>query len=901
MNNMSQGKTQVTDELRPDAATAADNTKTNNTETNEIGELQYELQGGFVHAWLVAGPIKTRVHDLERYQGEDFKAQIARAYYRQPDINALSPAEGRKFETTDPVGATHALTWQIVRPGDDHYVNLSAFYHITHYVTAWAYTTIVAPTAKSLSLTLTTNGPADVWINGQHQHRQEHHALQRPQSGRFTASLQEGKNEILVRLEVVGARACPFLMALQLDPAEASDCHISLPTTRTPVRRRKKLEQIFDQAYTKQSVYHRNEELKIYFPEEMDLVDKLTVRLQTRDGRIYAEAQPDVSKGTTINFGPVYQVPDGDYQVVLMPPVNEYYLGEMKIDRRIPLRVVNGKHAEAPYGTYEERRQEALVYAAQHDINLYSQIARMALGNWKRVREDVILHSVERINQRVDCSDFDMVGLLGVLIRHGNDPNFPERLRSALTDCVLNFKYWMDEPGDDAMCYWTENHQILFHTCQVLAGQLFPEARFTNNGQTGTWHRTMGEQRALSWLRKRAHFGFQEWDSNCYFNEDVLALAHLADLAEDTTVAEMAAVILDKLSFTMALNSYNGVFGSTHGRSYTALILGGRGERTSGISRLLWGQGTYNHGITGTVALACAQSYELPPIIQAIATDRPAQMWNRERHAGQREAWCDLDNNPWEINKTTYKTPDYMLASAQDYRPGSEGSQQHIWQATLGPDAVVFVNHPVTVHEENDLRPSFWSGNGFLPRAAQWKDTLICIYNLPDDDWMGWTHAYFPITAFDEFTMQDGWAFARKGDGYIALTAANGLNLIERGLSAYREIRSPGLHNIWLCQMGRRAEDGEFGEFIRSVAAHQPTFDDLAVTLKTIRGEELAFGWQGPLLVDGREEAITGFRHYDNPYCQADLHSDEMIIQYQEQQMRLDFTIDEFAPDESGS
>jgi hypothetical protein len=205
---------------------------------------------------------------------------------------------------------------------------------------------------------------------------------------------------------------------------------------------------------------------------------------------------------------------------------------------------------------------------------------------------------------------------------------------------------------------------------------------------------------------------------------------------------------------------------------------------------------------------------------------------------------------------------------------------------------VVFVNHPVTVHEENDLRPSFWSGNGVLPRVAQWKDTLIAVYHLPHDDWMRWTHAYFPIAAFDEFTIQEGWACGRKGDGYIALTAANGLHLIESGLSAYREIRSPGLHNVWLCQMGRRAEDGGFDVFVRNVLAYQPDFGDLSVNLRNIRGETLAFGWEGPLLLNGSAQSTTGFRHYDNPYCQVDLPAEEMIIQYQDQQMRLDFALD---------
>src|SRR5690606_34223820 len=97
-------------------------------------------------------------------------------------------------------------------------------------------------------MTLTTNGPADLWINGKHAHRQEHHALQRPQSRRFLPTLHKGENEILIRFEVVAARACPFLMALHIEPppagAETQWANVRLPTTLAPLSRREKLEQI---------------------------------------------------------------------------------------------------------------------------------------------------------------------------------------------------------------------------------------------------------------------------------------------------------------------------------------------------------------------------------------------------------------------------------------------------------------------------------------------------------------------------------------------------------------------------------------------------------------------------------------------------------------------------------
>ena len=82
-----------------------------------------------------------------------------------------------------------------------------------------------------------------------------------------------------------------------------------------------------------------------------------------------------------------------------------------------------------------------------------------------------------------------------------------------------------------------------------------------------------------------------------------------------------------------------------------------------------------------------------------------------------------------EVHIQTYRTSNYMLSCAQSYRPGKPGYQQHPWQATLGPDAVVFTNHPGSNDEAS--RPNFWAGNGILPRVAQHENVLICIHHIP--------------------------------------------------------------------------------------------------------------------------------------------------------------------------
>ena len=136
----------------------------------------------------------------------------------------------------------------------------------------------------------------------------------------------------------------------------------------------------------------------------------------------------------------------------------------------------------------------------------------------------------------------------------------------------------------------------------------------------------------------------------------------------------------------------------------------------------------------------------------------------------------------------------------------------------------------------------------------------------------------------------DGWAFARKGAGYLALRAAQGLTLTTQGDNAYRELHSDGRQNIWLCHMGRAALDGSFAEFQQAVLALPMEFDGLTANCTTLRGETLAFGWQGPLLLNGQEQPLDGFKHYDSPYCEVELGAEQMDIRYGDQLMRLHFT-----------
>jgi hypothetical protein len=849
--------------------------------------LHYPLINGYIHNWLVAGPQSIEVQNLNSFTGPDYKLKIAKHYY-QPELDI----KGKPIEYGDYRCGSFKGKWSYVRTRHDHLVDLSVFHHITHYLRAWAYTEIRSQQDQEVTFTLTTNGPADLWINGQHTHRQEHFYHQIPKRVQFQARLSSGLNRLMVRFEEVAARECPYSMALQLTGFKckegAEDKVVQIPTGAPSALRRLKLELLFEACHIRQDVYGRKEEIFTYLPEGPAAGTDFTIRLQTPQGSIYGELNRQGFADTQHSFGFPYQILEGSYQLLFMPTPPEFYEGNLRITRARDFYAVTNVFSTQPYGTFQERRTEGLKDAARRSANVFSEIAKMELGWFDLVDQQVVLNTIESINRRGDCSDFYLCGLLGVLYRYANKENFPADLRQPLEACVLNFKYWHDEPGSDAMCYTTENHSILFHTCEVLAGQLYPERIFTNVNQTGEWHVAKGEQLAQEWLQNRANTGFKEWDSNTYFEEDTLALSTLADLAENPKIYELAALMLDKMFFTIAVNSFQGVFGSTHGRSYTPYIKTGYREGTSGVTRLLWGMGIFNDRLLGLVGLACS-SYELPSIIADIATDQAEALWSKEQHTGDEQDFRNSGSAGRGVNKVTYKTPDYMLCSAQDWHPGEFGYQQHIWQATLSPEVTIFTSHPSCACEDNSHRPNYWHGNVTLPRVAQWKDALIAVYNFAGDDWMGFTHAYFPVNRMDAYEIREGWAFGRVKDGYIALKAANGLDFQKRGDNAYRDLRSAGTPNIWLCQMGRAALDGSFEEFIAKVLGLPAKLSLDRTEFTTLRGDRLRLGWQGPFRVNGKTQPLSGFKHYDSPYCVCELNSPVMEIHRAGDILRLHF------------
>ena len=600
-----------------------------------------------------------------------------------------------------------------------------------------------------------------------------------------------------------------------------------------------------------------------------------------------------------------------------------------------------------------------------HIKGFYYELVRLQMKQGP-LHQGLLQGVLDYINDRYDCSDFVLLGMMRILYQFFESELLSETLKANLGQTILDFKYHPEEPGIDSMCYWTENHQIMFATNAYLAGQAFPDKVFINSGQTGQEKKKRSKARIIKWLEMRFLTGFSEWLSHVYYDEDITALLNLVDFCEDQEIVDLSAMILDLIFFDMALNSFRGVFGCSHGRSYGEEKRNGQIEATSDTQKLLFGTGMFSgKDNMGAVVLALSERYQLPQVIFDITAHtlayenrqrmgikvKDAKKWGltSDRVEGgmgllsleaythpqsinlvmslfdefrwwQNQFFKDFSkyrtlieilrrlhllpalarllekdltrNTREEVNLYTFKTPDYLLSTAQDYRQGYGGDQQHIWQATLGSKAVCFTTHPG--HKEN-TSAGYWVGSGNLPRVAQHKNVLITCYQISKmpglymTNQLFFTHAWFPKDEFDEVRELKGWIFGKKGDGYIALTSQNQTHWQTTGEDKDREIIADGLRNIWICELGRAADNGPFANFVEQISASLLKFRGQSVTYQSPSQGKMQFGWKSPLRIEGVATSLSDYPRYHNPYCQAGFASEKIEIKKGDQQLILNF------------
>jgi hypothetical protein len=818
--------------------------------------LRYQLVDGFVHHWLVAGPQPTPSDE----DGADPTA------LQQPQ-----PPHGRPIHLSPLSEGDQALRWQVLRCAADHFLHLTGFATPTR-SHVWLYATLVHPGGGETGATLTAYGRATIWLNGRVIHRQQVEPVATLPSSTFSLPLQAGDNDLLLCCEQVEPGAHPWRLALHLSDQQAETAvQVALPrpegTRGSYAERFQSYERLFDQATLDRDLFTGPDQVAVHWPQKIAGALPLHLRLQTPGGQIFAETIGAPKAGGQTRTLAAARLPSGRYEALLMPPPSDYTEGGLRVRRLLPLTVLSEPPQQIGAMPYLERLAGSLQQVMRRRQGLAAELAAMTLGAWRYVKPAPFHAAVEEIHRRQPGSVRTVLALLALMEKYERQPDFPAPLRPLVENCLRSYDY-CDTGSEASAPLLPESESILHLAAQIVAGQRYPAQVLDRTGRTGSSLRRAAEAAARAWLVERGCYGFQTMLDDERLDDLVFALCQLQALAKETTVRELAAVLLDKLFFTAALHTLDGVGP------------GGLLAPVAALGRVLWGEGICNLHVWGLIGLADS-GYELPGPLAKVATERSQDQWLHERHR-------DPDG-AWQIERSTYRTLAFALTSVADGTTPALRNRRRRWQATLSPEAVVFVNHPAHLGDEQDDLPNFWMGDASPPRLAHWRDTLVALYRLPAADWLGFTHAYFPLYAFDETLIRDNWVLGRRGNGLIALTASVPITVVSTGPGAHRDVRAVGREVAWLCQLGSTQEQKSITEFLEQLQARTKRLAIEAVDFTSPHGERIEFGWEQALFVNGLRREAASDRHYDTPYCVVEFPAELMNIQVGNQVLQLDF------------
>lgn len=786
---------------------------------------------GYVRHWLVAGPHESL------YDG------------RPADENTLRVSALDHRAVTPPASAAHLAPgpfgepWRFQDPGENFFVEHTAFHRRLVILDSYAFTELESARETVCAARFWVAGLADLWLNGAHVTRFAATRYMYPDFESVTLPLRSGTNRLCVRLQCVGIRDTRILFGLQLMDAAG---------------------------------------VSVRPPGCAPLVDAANwlggIRTGGRDAVVSKDPAP-AHVSVSVSGSPALLWPAGSSHLVLdkLRPSQlsvEVSSGSQTLRRSLE---IPANRSRAAKGVPVDLRRARLEFIAGPDGGGAKELpvrggerrllARRLLGRKSERDAGDFASGVASVDRREDCADF----VLATLLRLESLGLTTTAESAEIRRAALAFRYWSDEPGNDAMCFWSENHSLLFHGCQLIAGRLYPADIFLNSNRTGAVQAALGAVRCREWLDRIEPCGFEEFNSGTYLPITVGALLNVVDFCGDAEMSRRASRLIDGIYKDLAAHAFGGVVVSPQGRVYRnvlypeesgtqALLSDAASKAPPDFLRLVDLARAEPTSGDWIVYPASSPGYRLPAELDALIQSPVSKIYN------QGGAEIVLHKTPAYLLTSLVVAPAPAAGPAPHFQPGKAGYQQHLWQATLGPGCHVFVNHPGSSFDLSLSRPGYWFGNGVMPRLRQREGVLQAIFDIPDGSrpaadrkspeyaWppgsginpfglhpIPFTHAHWPSDAFDRQEIRDHWLVGQQNSGGIALWCSEELTPHDEVLTG-REFRAWAYRSAWVLVCGSIPEHGGFESFLGFCLAREPQFDRHSLSLEMPGQEMLYYG-----------------------------------------------------------
>lgn len=487
-------------------------------------------------------------------------------------------------------------------------------------------------------------------------------------------------------------------------------------------------------------------------------------------------------------------------------------------------------------------------------FGLFYVLARRMLGRQGPHDLQHIRTALDQIRRREDCSDFFLAGLLRMM----ECSLLPEELLAEAEEVILAYRYWMTEDGTDGMCFWSENHALMFYVSAYMAGRRYPGSRFPRSGRTGAEVSAAALERVRQWLEDVEEYGFEEFLSADYMCVTFGALLNVTDFMEGPE-ARRAAGLLDLMLKQIAAHTFRGSMIAPQGRVYRSVILPFR-QSVQALVHLANPQAPY--GNSEWVVFMMNSRYKPPEGLGALMEQAQTLAYQTGN------AWVKLvkkrdyaltsvqsprrDPAPrfWEnvmlepgvdIESNAYvKSLNESFHGTTRFEPGVYGYQQHMWTAALDGETLIFANHPGEAADDGGMRPGYWYGNGIMPAVRQEGCLLGAVYVIDDRHPIGFTHLFFPLEKLDRWERQGSWLFGQKGKGCVGVWCSAPL-VAHHDRIFHCEQRAYARRAAYLCQCGSVEEHGSLEGFAAYCRELAPRFDEAELCLTADRCFELRY------------------------------------------------------------
>lgn len=792
-------------------------------------------QYGFIEHYLVSGvsvrDFSCGIRDDNQLRYEQKVRKVIANHKKKLEAGAIKVGEDSRL----------GCPWEYCYSYGNWFVDRSDFYPLVKKIELDAATVLEAEEGMEITLDLWSYAAVDLWLNGAYIGGIDHPAYKPIQRKTLGMKLEKGKNQVYIRLQNLGVRDTRTLFGLQVVSGNQEKLRVSLPDWEHSAP--------LAEAGTWLS--------GLGIREAAGEKPVLTAKSPAPSGsRIIYDTRPE----DFLEYQNRYRSQDieGRTEVELDGEIPwlevQVDVGRQTLGRKLEQQLAH-KIRYAGCRDHEENERRAYERIASvmeiprmdnSSFSIFPVLARYAVGRPDCNDEERLYRTLAQIESRMDCSDFLACGMLRFLKRYPVGEELSARCRQVF----LNYRYWMDQEGADGMCFWSENHALLFFGCGYIAGELYPDEIFPRARMTGRQLMEVSAVRLHDWLESVLDHGFDEFNSGGYFAVTFAGLLNVIDFC-GAELSEMARKAADRLIKATAVQTFHGVNISPMGRVYRE-VLYPAGQDIQALIQLL--DETAPDGFCEWMAALATSSYRLPreyaadmrgtlsavypqangrihvekcedyilTSVESPRTDGAGRVWDNIREKEDADPGSFLYAKSW--NECFHGTT--------CFEPGVFGYQQHLWYAALDADTCVFVNHPGVSCDSASMRPGYWFGNGIMPALRQQANILYAIYRIPESHPIPFTHLYWPSARMDEEMERAGWKAGRKGDGYIAVWCSKELSPHDDQLCGC-EFRAESRDCAYLCVCGSRKEYRSLEVFLDGCEALLPEYDESAGCLTT--------------------------------------------------------------------